>query len=102
MKTQTELAIRSIAGMDEEVTKDLLDKAILVLKNEVEKVVHPIYHVLRFREVEELLHVKPRTINYYVNQGYLDRVYGGGKRAVGITRESFERFCRQRVVSNAS
>ena len=33
-------------------------------------------HVLRRKEVEELLHVHRRTIDYYLDNGYLQRVYG--------------------------
>ena len=54
-------------------------------------------HVLRRKEVEELLHVHRRTIDYYLDNGYLQRVYGGGKRAVGISRESVLKFLQRRV-----
>lgn len=96
MKIQTELAIRSIAGTDAEITPDNLEKALRVLRG-IPDSTDDLIHVLRRKEVEELLHVHRRTIDYYLDNGYLDRVYGGGKRAIGISRESFIRFTTRRV-----
>lgn len=33
-------------------------------------------------KVMKLLGVHRRTLDYYLDKGYLDRVYGGGKRAI--------------------
>ena len=55
-------------------------------------------HVLRYKEVMDLLHVHRRTLEYYIDRGYLDRVYGRGERALGISRDSFIRFTTQRRV----
>ena len=46
----------------------------------------------------ELLKVCPRTLIYYLDNGYLDRVYGCGQRALGVSRESLLRFMTRRVV----
>ena len=55
-------------------------------------------HVLRYKEVMDLLHVHRRTLEYYIDKGYLDRVYGRGERALGISRDSYIRFTTERRV----
>lgn len=98
MKYETEQAIRSIVSCDTEVTGPNLNRAIRILYGEQESE-EDLVHVMRYKDVCELLHVHPRTLEYYINRGYLDRVYGmGGMRALGITRESFIRFTTERVV----
>lgn len=34
---------------------------------------------------------------YYLESGLIDRVYAGGKKAIGVSRESFIRFTTRRV-----
>ena len=34
----------------------------------------------------------------YLESGPMDRVYAGGKKAIGVSRESFIRFTTRRVV----
>ena len=97
MKLETEAAIRSILSLDEQVDKEALERAIYILHGRV-KSDQDLVHVLRFKEVRKLLNVHRRTLEYYINQGYLDRVYGRGQRAIGITRDSYLRFTTQRVV----
>ena len=98
MKYETEQAIRSIVSCDTEVTGPNLNRALRILYGEQESE-EDLVHVMRYKDVCELLHVHPRTLEYYINRGYLDRVYGmGGMRALGITRESFIRFTTERVV----
>ena len=48
----------------------------------------------------EILKVKRRTLRHYIYRGYLDRVYGGGCRAIGVTRESLLRFMTHRTVEH--
>jgi len=97
MKTQTEMAVRSILAMDSEIKAEDVEKALDVLRGKVTSN-EDLDHVLRRKEVEELLHVHRRTIDYYIEKGYLVRVYGGGQRAVGISRDSVMRFLRRRVL----
>ena len=98
MKAETETLLRNIISLDPEITKENAEKAIDVLRGKVETE-DDLVHVMRYKDVCELLHVHPRTLEYYINRGYLDRVYGmGGMRALGITRESFIRFTTERVV----
>ncbi len=39
-----------------------------------------------------------RTVIYYIERGYLERVYGSGPRAIGVTKESLARFMTRHVV----
>jgi len=99
MKIETETAIRSIVGFDSEVTKEMVEKALDILRGKVpgdEMIVHNV----RFGDAMEILKVKRRTLRYYVYRGYLDRVYGGGCRAIGVTRESLLRFMTHRTVEH--
>ena len=53
---------------------------------------------IRFKDAQELLKVSRRTLSYYIDNGYLDRVYGCGCRAIGVSRESLFKFVNRRVV----
>lgn len=97
MKVETENAIRSILSLDPEVSEENLEKAIHILWGRVESE-DDLVHVLRFKEVMNLLHVHRRTLEYYIDKGYLDRVYGRGERALGISRDSYIRFTTERRV----
>ena len=97
MKIETENAIRSILSLDDQVGKADLEKAILILHGKVESD-EDLVHVLRYKEVMDLLHVHRRTLEYYIEKGYLDRVYGRGERALGISRDSYLRFTTRRTV----
>ena len=97
MKIETENAVRSILSLDPEVSQENLEKAIHILWGRVESK-DDLVHVLRYKEVMDLLHVHRRTLEYYIDRGYLDRVYGRGERALGISRDSFIRFTTQRRV----
>lgn len=48
----------------------------------------------------DILKVKRSTLRHYIYRGYLDRVYGGGCRAIGVTRESLLRFMTHRTVEH--
>ncbi len=97
MKIETENAIRSILSLDDQVGKAELEKAIMILHGKVESD-DDLVHVLRYKEVMALLHVHRRTLEYYIAKGYLDRVYGRGERALGISRDSYLRFTTHRTV----
>lgn len=97
MKIETENAVRSILSLDPEVSQENLEKAIHILWGRVDTE-DDLVHVLRYKEVTALLHIHRRTLEYYIEKGYLDRVYGLGERALGISRDSFIRFTTQRKV----
>ena len=44
----------------------------------------------------ELLKIHRRTLDYYIQRGYLKRVYGGGERAIGVSRDSYLKFIARR------
>ena len=99
MRIETETAVRSIVGFDSEVTKDMLERAIAALRGKAESD-DDIVHNVRFGDAMEILKVKRRTLRHYIYRGYLDRVYGGGCRAIGVTRESLLRFMTHRTVEH--
>ena len=95
MKVQTEIAIRGILQMDAEVVKADMDRAINILNGRHDED-DDLVHVIRRKDAMKWLGVHRRTLDYYLKMGYLDRVYGGGKRALGISRESYIRFTTHR------
>ncbi len=97
MKQETELAVRSVLTMDGEIPKDRVEKALDVLRGGGDGE-DDLIHTVRFTDVVKILGVSRRTITYYVEHGYLDAVYGCGKRAIGVTRASIMRFVNRRVV----
>ena len=105
MKAQTEMAIRGILGLDGEIEAQLIEDAIAVLngtrlavcpKTDDETIWN--VEVMKRGQVAKLLKKHVRTIDYYIRVGLLDRVYGSGTRAIGVTRESFLRLIHRRVV----
>lgn len=97
MKAETEDAVRNILGLDSEVGESLIDRVVAILKGESDEIV-PQVPILKRKLVLELLKCHRRTLDYYVEQGYLKRAYRPGtKRAVGITRDSFVQFTTLRT-----
>ena len=100
MKEQTEAAIRNVASIDDEITKEMLDQAIDILRGEMAGR-NDLVHVMKRRDVMKHLKIHRRTLDYYLEKGYLKRVYGGErKKALGVSRESFLQFMAQRVVAS--
>ena len=97
MKSETETLIRNIISLDPEVAKENLERAIDIMRGKVESD-EDLIHNIRFKDAQDLLKVSRRTLSYYIDHGYLDRVYGCGDRALGVTRESLLRFMNRRVV----
>lgn len=95
MKPQTESMLRNAMSMDPEISPDMAEDAINALKGN-NKFQRP-DSVMKRKDVMRLLHVHRRTLDYYLEKGYLEKIYGGGKRAIGISRESFIRFTRRRT-----
>ena len=101
MRIETETAVRSIVGFDSEVTKEMVERAIDILRGKTDADGGEItVHNVRFGDAMEILKVKRRTLRHYIYRGYLDRVYGGGCRAIGVTRESLLRFMTHRTVEH--
>ena len=99
MKAQTEKLMRNLAKMDGEIKGEDLERAITVMRG-VKEDGSDLVHVIRRKDAMRMLHVHRRTLDYYIAKGYLQRVYGGGKKAIGVSRESFLEFQRARVREN--
>ena len=97
MKSETETLIRNVVSLDPEVAKENLERAIDIMRGKVESD-EDLIHNIRFKDAQDLLKVSRRTLSYYIDHGYLDRVYGCGDRALGVSRESLLRFMNRRVV----
>ncbi len=92
MKPETEQMLRNVASIDGGIRQEDLERAIRILRGDSDEVVQ----VMRRKEVMKLLGIHRRTLDYYLKRGYLDRVYGGGERAIGVSRESYVRFTKIR------
>ena len=92
MKAQTEKLMRNLAKMDGEIKGEDLERAITVMRG-VKEDGSDLIHVMKRKDVMKHLKIHRRTLDYYLNRGLLERVYGGGrKKALGVSRESFLRF----------
>ena len=97
MKQETENAIRSVAMLDPEVSSSMVERVIDIMRGKSDES-DGLVHNVRFSDALDLLKVCRRTLTYYLDHGYLDRVYGCGHRALGVSRESLLRFMNRRVV----
>ena len=97
MKAETETLLRNIISLDPEITKENAEKAIDIMRGKVSSD-EDLIHTIKFCDAMDLLKVCRRTLTYYLDHGYLDRVYGCGHRALGVSRESLLRFMNRRVV----
>ena len=97
MKKETEVAIRNIIAMDPSIRSEDAERAIRLLSGEKDGGV-PEIEMIKRKDVMELLHITRRTLDNYLERGLMDRVYAGGKKAIGISRESFIRFTTRRVL----
>ena len=99
MRIETETAVRSIVSIDDEVTKEMAERAINLLRGNCPEQ-EVIIHNVRFEDAIDILKVSRRTLRHYLDTGHLDRVYGGGCRAIGVSRESLLRFMSRRTVEH--
>ena len=94
-KVETEQMIRSMAKMDGEVNPNDLERAINIMRG-VKDDNQDLVHVIRRKDAARMLGVHRRTLDYYIQRGYLKRVYGGGERAIGVSRDSYLKFIARR------
>ena len=83
--------------IDSEVTRENLERAIDIMRGKISSD-EELIHTIRFKDAIDLLKVSRRTLTYYLDHGYIDRVFGCGHRALGVSRESLLRFMNRRVV----
>ena len=82
-------------SMDASVDKSALERAIHILRGSPDSE-EDMMHVVRRKDALKILKVHRRTLDYYISCGYLQRVFGGGRRrALGISRDSLMAFMRQ-------
>lgn len=94
MKNETETAIRSILSMDGTVDKSSLERAMHILRGNPDSE-EDMMHVVRRKDALKILKVHRRTLDYYIKCGYLQRVFGGGRRrSLGVSRDSLLAFMR--------
>lgn len=93
MKEQTEIMLRSAMSMDPDISPQTAVEVINHLRGEAIK----LDTVMKRKDVMRLLRIRSRTVDNYVAKGFLEKVYGGKMRAIGISRESFIRFTRRRT-----
>ena len=83
--------------IDSEVTRENLERAIDIMRGKISSD-EELVHTIRFKDAIDLLKVSRRTLTYYLDHGYIDRVFGCGCRALGVSRESLLSFMNRRVV----
>ena len=105
MRKKTEQAIRKIIDTDPTILPESIEPSIAIL-NGVPVTKDCRAQILTRREVMKRLKIHRRTLDYYLAQGHLDRVFGSGKRAIGISLASYVRFTtrhrNRRLSSTAS
>ena len=74
-----------------------IERAIDIMRGKISSD-EKLRHTIRFKDAIDLLKVSRRTLTYYLDHGYIDRVFGCGHRALGVSRESLLRFMNRRVV----
>lgn len=102
MKVETENAVRNVLAIDGEIEESVIERAISILKGQLEEDLPTIPYLSR-KVVMKHLKCHRRTLDYYLQKGLLERVYRvGGVKAVGVSRESVLRFLELRVQRSAS
>lgn len=96
MQRKTELAIRSIANVDQEIDPLNLERAIGFLYGRP-IFDHDIVRVIRYKDAQAILGISYKHFQYLIDRGYLKRVFGVGKQAIGVTQESLTRFTTLRT-----
>lgn len=96
MQRKTELAIRSIANVDQEIDPLNLERAIGFLYGRP-LYTHDLVHVVRSKDACRILGISYSHLQHCIAKGYLDKVYGAGKLGIGVTAESITRFTTLRT-----
>jgi len=96
MQALTETSVRQLLSLDETISPSDIEPALAMLKGRPTSV-DDLVHVLRYKDAMQMLGVTRDGLNYYIRMGYLDRVFGSGDRAIGISFESYHRFTTRRA-----
>ena len=100
MKPETESLLRYTLGGDPSISKADARVAIDILYGYPART-SDLVHVIRFDKAVKLLGVARSTLGNIIRAGLLDRVFGTGRRAFGITQDSYQRFVARQPVRPA-
>ena len=75
LKKETEVVIRGLLASDKSVAPEDIEKAIAYLQGRRDE---DLTHVIRYKDVLKWLKIHRRTLAYFIQRGFLKRVYGGG------------------------
>ena len=96
MKIEVEVVLRMLLKADSTIPPGgRIDHAIDVLNGTKHDNLPP---YVTFREAMKALHASRCMVNALIKAGKLNRVVGTGTRALGVSRESFQRYLRGRMV----
>lgn len=96
MKQEVEVVLRMLLKADSTIPPGgRIDRAIDVINGTKQDNLPP---YVTFRETMEALHVSRCMVNALINAGKLNRVVGYGNRSLGVSRESFQRYLRGKMV----
>ena len=98
MKPDTESSVRFILDHAPDITERTKAEFFAILRGETESSDEPLPVVIRNKDAQKLLKISARTYRHYIAKGLLDRVSGASGRGIGVTRESFLRFTKERYV----
>ena len=75
LKKETEVVIRGLLASDKSVAPEDIEKAIAYLQGRRDED-EDLTHVIRYKDVLKWLKIHSRTLDYYIQRGYLKRVGG--------------------------
>ena len=96
MKQEVEVVLRMLLKADSTIPPGgRIDRAIDVI-NGTRSDKQPPY--ITFREATNALHVDRATVKSLIKAGKLNRVVGANDRSLGVSRESFQRYLRGKMI----
>ena len=98
MSPQTQTSVECLFALIPDATDALKTEFFAILRGETESSDEPLPVVIRNEDAQKLLKISARTYRHYIAKGLLDRVSGASGRGIGVTRESFLRFTKERYV----
>lgn len=97
MTSKTEECLRAVLALDDTIAKDLVERAIAIMKGTPDRP-SDLCRVVSFKEAVRILEVDRQTVHGYILKGYLTPVLGLGGRAIGINGNSLDAFRSRRIV----
>lgn len=97
MTVDAEQAIRSVLAMDQEIKFDTIDRAIGIMCGTPSQA-EDACRVVSYKDTLAILDIHEVTLYRYIRNGYLKRVFGSGRKAIGINGNSLDAFRQRRIV----